>query len=245
MKAEHDKDFDGPFIVGEEQLEKICSLLEKYVGNIEISVDCAGNISYYPESIKELLALDNPKGKEILNLKLDARSREPHKRASVHFLGTRAGSISSEYKIPDDTLEILRSRIYDIISGLRPWYNFIYSKWFSLTVSSLFWAGIGVWLFTTFPRGAFDNRPVDLIAFTFLVLAGVIVLLRFSVGYVLIKIRNWIFPSAVFLLGQGKTRFNDMEKLRWGVFVSFVVSLFSGVIIVAWQNQQIIRQAIF
>lgn len=236
MKAEHEKEFDGPFIVGEEQLEKICSLLEKYVGDIEIRVDCAGDISYYPESIEALLALDNPKAKEILNLKLDARSREPHQRASVYFEGKRDVSILLEYKIPDDTLVQLDSKISEIISGMHPWYSFICNRYLASTVSFLFLSGIMVWLFMTLVR-LFPNKPLsDHIPLIVLDVVGV-VFLQITVGKLMIKARNWIFPSAVFLLGQGKTRFEYMEKWRW-VVVGLAGSLLVGIILLLLQNLQ-------
>jgi hypothetical protein len=39
----------------------------------------------------------------------------------------------------------------------------------------------------------------------------------------------------VFLIGQGKNRFQQLERFQWGVIIAFIVSFAAGIIIAIWQ----------
>jgi hypothetical protein len=67
-----------------------------------------------------------------------------------------------------------------------------------------------------------------------LVLYGGIIVL-FAIGIVLNRFRDSLFPRAVFLIGQGKARFQHLERIQWGIIIAFIVSFAAGVVIAIWQ----------
>ena len=66
------------------------------------------------------------------------------------------------------------------------------------------------------------------VAIAYTVLGGAVV-----VGWGLNKIRERLFPSITFAMGQGKRRHENLEKIRWGVVVAFVISLLAGLPLLA------------
>jgi hypothetical protein len=59
-------------------------------------------------------------------------------------------------------------------------------------------------------------------------LIWLVILCMFLVGE---EVRDSLFPSAVFTIGQGKSRFRDKERIQWGVGITFLVSLAAGLVI--------------
>ena len=54
-------------------------------------------------------------------------------------------------------------------------------------------------------------------------------------GITLNRFRDTVFPRSVFLTGQGKARFQQLERFQWGVVIAFAVSFTAGVVIAVWQ----------
>lgn len=237
MQPEYHKKLPCPFVVSKDQLEKLTALLQKHVGGLQITADCAGDVSSYKlDSLDELMELENSKGKEILNLTIKARSKDGTRDAIIQLPNTWSDCISVVFHVPDDVIDQLRAKMLEIISGMRPWYNFIHNRYLTSIMSLLSWVVVMGWCAMTFPHVDPPKNQTIFFMATFLVLAGVVAC-RLAMGSIVIKIRNWFFPLAVFILGQGKTRFEYMEKWRW-VVVGLAVSLLVGIIKLLLQNLQ-------
>lgn len=61
--------------------------------------------------------------------------------------------------------------------------------------------------------------------------AGLIVAFTFgTIGAILHQFRNRLFPRLTFLIGQETRRHKTLDKVQWGVVVSFAVSFVASIV---------------
>ena len=238
MDAHYSVELPHAFIAGEDELKKLADLLSDRIGNLEIHSDCADDMDRTFKNVKELAAFENAKGKEIRRLHISARSDDFEKRARIDLSGSRWRGISLNFEARDDVVSRLRTDVLEIIGGMRPWYAALHRVDFvsiAFLAYLLLWCGLLIVV-------AFRWVPVDLAeepnpsasALAQLVIYGGIAVL-ITVGIVLNRFRDSVFPRAVFLIGQGKSRFQHLERIQWGIIVAFFVSFAAGLVIAAYQ----------
>jgi hypothetical protein len=238
MDAHYNVELPQAFVCGEDELKKLIQLFTGRIGVLEIRTDCADDVSRTFKTLSELIAFENPRGKEIRRLHISARSDDFTRRASIDLSGSRWYGISLDFLARDDVVTRLRTEILDIIGGMRPWYtllhrvDFVYILfviyfllWFSLLLAAAF-----NWI----PVETSKESSVNSSASAQLIIIGIIAIF-FALGTVLNRFRDTIFPRAVFLIGQGKNRFQQLERFQWGVIIAFIVSFAAGIIIAIWQ----------
>ena len=216
------KELKQAFVVGPSALKKLTKLLQDHIGKVKISSECADGIDREFETINHLIDYENPKSKEICCVRLSARSDDYSKSATIilPFLFRQI-----RIDIPEQTDIELRREIEDIIEGTRPWYNrlacirpvrapYLIFLFVLLGLKSVRW-----WLFTQKSK----VEVPDLLNFSILVLFLLII-----IGIVVFfasRLWNYCFPQAVFTIGQGKSRFEYKERIRWAVIIGYVVAL--------------------
>ena len=226
------------FVAAEDALKKLAHLLSDRIGNLEIRADCADDVARTFKTVKELAAFENPKGKEIRRLDICARSDDFKKRATIELSGSWWTGIFLDFQARDDVVSHLRTKVLDLIEGMRPWYtlfhrvNFVY-----LALLALFVLWIGPLIVVAFKWVPIDSlkepNPTDSALAQLVVYAAIAVL--FAIGIVLNRLRNSCFPRAVFLIGQGKARWKHLERIQWGIIIAFLVSLAAGLVILVYQ----------
>lgn len=238
MNAHYSVELLQAFIVGEDELKKLADLLFDRVGNLEIRAGCADDVARTFANVKELAAFENAKGKEIRRLHISARSDDFKKLATIELSGSRWRGIALDFGARDDVVSRLRTEVLELIGGMRPWYAVLHRVDFE---SIAFLAYLLLW-FGLLVAAAFKWIPVDggkeqnrsASALAQLVIYGGIAAL-FAMGIVLNRFRDSVFPRAVFLIGQGKVRFQHLERIQWGIIIGFIVSFAAGVVIAVWQ----------
>ena len=238
MDAHYSVEVPHAFFAGEDELKKLADLLSDRIGTLEIRAECADDVARTFKSVKELATFENAKGKEIRRLHISARSDDFKKRATIDLSDSRWRGISLVFDARDDVVSRLRTEVLDLIVGMRPWYAVLHRVDF---VSIAFLAYAVLWFGLLFVV-AFKWVPVDSpkeqnpsgSAFAQLVMYGGIAVL-FAMGIVLNRFRDSVFPRAVFLIGQGKARFQNLERVHWGIIVAFIVSFASGLVIAVLQ----------
>jgi hypothetical protein len=237
VDANYSVSLSHPFVIGEAELKKLARLLKDRIGDVDIHASCADDISRSFKSIDDLLAFENTKAQAIVRLDLSARSTDFSKRASIEFSGSRWRGIALSLSARDDVVTRLRSEILDICAGMRPWYALLHRiDFFSVS----FFAYLVLWLSILAAvafkwvkvRHANETDPAAT-AYGQLVVAGVVGLL-FATGFALNRFRDTLFPRAVFRIGQGRARFEHLERIQWTVMIGFVVSFVAGVIPLLW-----------
>ena len=237
MNVHYSKELPQAFVIGSSELEEVVALFEEHIGKVHIRVECSDDFSRDFETLKELIAYRNPKSKEIRHIYLTAYSDDysKSKSAAIVFVGSSWSGILIRFEGPEDTVSRLKEDTLDIIAGIRPWYNIVYNSKVSTTISLIFGIIIGLCIPSAlgYKIGEIglinwlrDVMPIQLIA-------AIIYLALW--WFLLKKPYEYLFPQSVFVIGQGKSRFEHQQRVRWCVIIGFFVSLAAGLLIAILQ----------
>ena len=230
MNVHYSKELPQAFVIGSSELEEVVALLEEHIGGIYIRVECSDDLSRDFETVEELIAYRNPKSKEILRIYISALSDNYSKSAGMTFVHSIWSGILIKFKGPEDTVSRLKEEILDIIEGMRPWYNIVYNSKVRTTISLIFGVIIGLCIPSAlgYKIGEIglrnllrDVMPIQLIA----------VIIFLPLWFLVQKPYSYLFPQASFLIGQGISRFEHQQRVRWGVVIAFFVSLAAGLVL--------------
>ena len=224
MNAEYSNILKQAFVVGPSELKKLTNLLQDSIGEVKITAGCADGISRDFETVDSLINYENPKAKEIRNVRLFAVNQ----RSGVDLLamvdcGRSFRGIDINFTGSEDMVSRLREKTLDILIGTRPWYSALsYIHFGSMFVILLGWF---IWhIVWRYQSVIIENvSPI---------LGGLIVLaLSVMLWFGGNRLGDYLFPYAVFRIGQGGSRFKNTERFQWGVVICFIVSLATGLII--------------
>ena len=145
MNVHYSKELSHAFVVSPDGLKKLVGLLQKRIGEVDISVKCADDLSREFSTLKDLIAYENPKPKEIRSIYLRARSDDYSKSAAVIFRGYSwlGPGISIDANGREDVISRLKEEILDIIAGMRPKYDVMYR----INLVNRAWIVFGILLF--------------------------------------------------------------------------------------------------
>ena len=232
MDVHYSEQLSYAFVVGPADLKKLVELLQKHVGKVAISADCIDEIERNFNTVKDLIAYENPKSKRIRRLHLRARSGDDSKSATIVFREPfwPFEGVSIDMTGREDIVSELKEKVLDILSGMRPWYSWIARAdlgtilcigWFTL----FFIYQISIWFewipVSDSPASASIKAKATAIGTLFL-----LVVLLGLWGFH--RLRGALFPKLVFTIGQQESRFRLLEKIRWGVVITFGVSLIAS-----------------
>ncbi len=238
MGSHYSVELSQALVVGEDELKKLADLRSERIGQLEVWADCADDVSRTFKNVNELLAFENVRGKEIRRLHLSARSDDFEKRARIDFSGSRWPGIVLDFVGRDDVVSRLRTGVFDLVGGTLPWYAWLHRvdygfvailacflTWFgSLTAVAFKWIPVD---------GSKEQNPSGSALAQLMVFGWFGVLL--ATGILLNRFRNSVFPRAVFLIGQGKSRFQHLERIQWGIVIAFIVSISAGLVTLVLQ----------
>ena len=212
------------FILDEERIKSLVKVLQNRVGEPSISADCAdGGVRSF-ENVENFLQYENPKGRRIISLDFDSINSEEELAAGVEFRSpeaTLSGSSSSVRIVvrgAEDPATMVMKEIEEIVLGNQPWYSWIYklneSAWFVMYVIAAYF------VLNKFGLVSLSDPNLDDI----FSLTAVSVCMTLGTRY---GIRR-LFDTAVFLIGQEKTKYKTKEWLRKiiiGVLITLMISL--------------------
>jgi len=242
MKANYSKEFNRTFIVGEDRISKMYKLLVEKIGETRIKVDCTDDITRTFTTLAELLEFENSSAKEITTLTLESSPEvkffSPDVRIRFRSKGYFRG-ISIDIDAHDDeTISFLVSTLNDILDGTKPWYH-------PITTVNIFYSIFAIYLFIFLafliyaafllpepivPTESQTSPDLRKDAKLWLIAIGFL-LTNLGVGYLFSRFIDKFFPFGTFLVGQGISRHDSLEKIRWGVIVAAIISLGIGLII--------------
>lgn len=242
MNVHYSKDLSHAFVVSSDSLKKLVELLQNGVGKVDIRADCTDDLSRKFKTLKHLLAYENPEAKAIRRIYLSSHSDDYKKSASISFLDYPTRGISIDFTGREDVVSRLKDKTLDIIEGMVPSYDVMHRINFANAAYIVFVIVIVgfVWTFLFFLHIHVMSKwvPVskineDIINFQesirYPVYVSLIITLLISIF--LPKFLKSLFPRAVFTIGQGKSRFEHQQKVRWGVIIAFFVSLAAGFVV--------------
>ncbi len=243
MKVNYSEELPHAFVVGPDELKKLVGLLQECIGEVSLSVDCIDKLQREFPTVKDLIDYENPKSKRICRIYLSARE-DIEKSATITFrdASSFSGGVSLSITAREDVVLRLKDKMLDIVAGTRPWYNSLARSDLASQTGLVFYflSFLGVIVLSTFiafkfglisdsKEGMeFGDQLRSFIWFTSAIF--VIVYLAFFS-----KLLKWLFPLAVFTIGQGEYRFETLKRVQWGVVISLAVSLAAGCLLLIFQ----------
>ena len=239
MCVHYSDELKHAFVVSPADLKKIVELLEKRIGKVNISVDCVDKIERKFNTVKDLVAYENSKSKRISRLHLRFLADDHSKSATIVFRDPfwPLEAVSIDIIGREDVVSRLKENVLDVLSGMRPWYNWIARVNLLITFTIvLIFLFIILTIFIFFEWiPVSDSAPSN---------SGIVkgnaisILIPLSTLLCLLglhRFRGFLFPKIVFAIGQGESRFKLLEKIRWGVVISFGVSFAAGLLLIIFK----------
>jgi hypothetical protein len=225
-----------PFVIKIEPLQKIYSLLRDRIGETNLSAECADNVTREFTDVSALSNYENTKAKRIVSLELVARSEDWKKSARVSFSDKwYFGGTKVSIDARDDVVTRLRSDLFDVLSGFRPWYwriNKIDLFLVLITVYGVLWLSLLTYV-ALFGSGKAPPSPTTrdsaIAQLSFIGFIGALI----GGGIVANRFRSILFPHGTFLIGQEQDRFDTLDKWRW-IIVSIIVGIIVPLLSVIW-----------
>jgi hypothetical protein len=229
MKESYSECLSTSFVIRSNEIESLTKLFEDNVGSVKASIKCVDGISREFASVSELLKYENPRSKEICELRLIARSNDWSKEASITFSSSKSRGITMEYRADSDSVYKLKTGTLDIVDGTRHWYGYFQS------IDFVFFGFAILLIFCTFAllqaafskitsietsgSPKFNSKESAIGQLLVLGIATAVV----GLGFFLNLIRDSWFPFAVFAIGQGSDRFQGLERFHWNCVVAILL----------------------
>ena len=239
MDVHYSDELKEAFVVSPADLKKLVELLEKHIGKVYISTDCVDKIKREFKTVESLIAYENPKLKRISRLHLRSRSDDDSKSATIAF---REPSwlwegVSIDITGREGVASRLKEKVLDVLSGMRPWYSWIASVDLLTTFAIVFIIPFIILpifiLFEWIPVS--DSPPSNSGSVKGSAISTLFLLSTLLCFGGLHRLRGFLFPKIVFAIGQGESRFKLLEKIRWGVIISFGVSFAAGLLLLIFK----------
>ena len=239
MDVRYSEELSQAFVVGPTDLKKLIELLEKRVGVVDVSAGCVDEIERKFNTVEDINTYENSKSKRIRRIHLSAQSDDYSKSATIVFRDATWYSLGISINVNgrEDVVSRLREEVLDIAIGMRPWYNWIACA----NLVKIFAVGFYALLFIALISISLEwlpgsnSPPSDSEIGKGKAIASLFILGVLLCLWAIHWLRGFLFPKGFFTIGQGVSRFNLLEKIRWGVIVSFFVSLAAGFVIAILQ----------
>ena len=239
MNATFSKTIDTPYLFSMDTASAIFTLLKGKVGEVEISASCEDDITRLFDSVKELEAYENPKGRRIVSIDFTAASECYKKRASISFTESKYySSISIRATAREDAIIRLRNSFLEIVEHCRPWYSFLHRIDFWVVMLAVsFVVAVTSMILLVFLAGSVSLPRDFKLAGLLKPILGGFVLGGTLIGstHLLTLTRDRLFPRAMFLVGYEIERHSLLEKWRWSGVIALGVSLVAGIILLIVQ----------
>ncbi len=247
LNSHYSTNLTQAFVLGEAEVRKLVELLSSRIGTVKLSIDCADRVTRNYENVKELFTYENPRDRAILRLRIIAESEDggpedggsgttnSHlgKQASIEFSNRIWGGIDVACEARESVVSHLRADILDVLSGTRPWYSALHRIDFmsvlmvaALIILMLVFAAIALAVVALQEPNVTQARWAGV-----LMLGLPLMILAVATGLLTNRVRDRCFPRAVFLIGQGKTRFIQLERVQWAIVIGLAVSIIGSLIV--------------
>lgn len=238
MDAEFSTDLQQAFVAKSEDLRNLAKLLSERIGEITLNADCADGVTRKFSTIAELLAFDNAKSKEIVRLRMMARSDDFKKRGEIDLSGSKWRGISIRLEAREDVVGRLKESVLDIVASMRPMYSWLHRYdfiWILFAIQLI----LGFLPALLVALGIYDGSGSASISARTAARATILGLILpvFSIGLGTLanRFRNALFPKAFFAIGQSEKRLQKLEKIQGIVIMGFLVSFAASVVVAILQ----------
>jgi len=225
MEAKSSLEFPHAFVATRQDINKIWDVFESNEMIPEATASCSDGIVRSFVNRDKLINYNNPKRAKIKSIEISGHRQEPY-TAIIITLGRRY-SYNASVSIRGEESFVESSRILftDILDGMKPWY----SGFARIDLSNIFLSIIlSIFLILQIMKPESHATPLDkailILGITMLTI-GIIVTTFFTISF----FHQKLFPMSTFAIGQGISRHQYSENIRWVVVVGFFISLLASI----------------
>lgn len=223
--------FDIPqaFVATANDVSKIWKAFDDAAMDVNATANCNDGLVRHFESCESLVQYDNPQRAAITSLEISARCREPYQTGEVSLGGRYSASISVSLRGEEAMVSAIRTTLMDTIDGMKPWYS-------RVSTIDLFYVWFPIFMVLSLLVSMMtpSDTPTPAIPFAkaVVLLAQLLALIAVIGGVIwgIAALRKRFFPTATFAIGQGASRHQHNEQVRWVVMVGFLVGVGASIV---------------
>lgn len=229
MEAHTKFDIAHAFVATSSDISKLWGIFENAGLTVTATVSCTDGLVRHFDNCESLIAYDNPKRAAITSLELSAKSHDPYTTAEISLGARYTAPISISLRGEENVISSMRTNVSDTVDGMRAWYSRV-----STIDFFYFWLPIFMVLSLLVqimsPSGtphppAPLKKALEVLAIVAAVLGGIA-----AVIWAIAWLRKRLFPVATFAIGQGLSRHQHIEQIRWVAIVGFVVGVGASIV---------------
>ena len=223
--------FDIPhaFVATGDDVSKLWDIFHNAGLAVTATVSCTDGLVRHYDNCESLVQYENPTRSAIASLEISAKSPDPYTTAEISLGARYSAPISISLRGEENLVSSLRTRLGDTADGMRAWYSKIstidfFYVWFPILAALYFLYQIMSPSSTSQPAMQL-KKALEILAIVVAAM-GSIALVIWSIAW----IRNKLFPIATFAIGQGLSRHQYHEQIRWVVIIGFVVGVVASIV---------------
>jgi len=242
MKVSRQVFLQKSFIFKPVDAQKLYSSFKELVGQPRFRIECSDGLDRELGDLDSLLDFENALSKQVESVIITAASESREQRATLKLTTRSQSTVFISLEGSEDVISKLNEAIEDRIEGMNPWYALVTRINF-INIALAVLVGAYLIMLTAGALGLLggqasspsktDSRTE---AYANLLIIGTVAL-AFAGAWGLNRVRDRLFPTGTFAVGQGEERHKRQEMWRWAVVIGFLVSLVAGVALeVLWSG---------
>lgn len=236
MSISKRESYKQAFLISERDLKKFDSSFQELPGEIKYSVETEDGFERDYDTLEEVLSLENSSSNPIKELTLSSISYNPFSRAMLSFKKGNYNNIYLDLQTENEKAPLIFKSIEDKIEGTKPWFSFLAKADFiNYTIGGFVILSILLWILIAFDYFQSNSNEADPQTDALGKIVAILIIGGFFfIGWLFNKVRDRVFPSGTFAIGQGLKRNSTLENVRWVVFVGGLISFTIGLILLAF-----------
>ena len=229
MEAHTKFDIAHAFVAKGNDISKLWGIFQNAGLTVTATVSCTDGLVRHFDNCESLVQYDNPTRAAVTSLEISAKSHDPYTTAEISLGARYSAPISISLRGEENAVSSMRTYVSDTVDGMRAWYSrlsiidFFY-VWFPILMVLLLLAQIMSPSDTPYPTTPF-KKAIEVLVIVMAVIGGVA-----AVIWAIAWLRKRFFPVATFAIGQGLSRHQHNEQIRWVVIVGFVVGVGASIV---------------
>lgn len=223
----------APFVLLEDNLRQLVRELNTIARVVSITAKCLDEVDRRFNNVDELLRYDNAERRRIQTLFIAGRSEDNAIRAYLWLRVSLAATVSCNLEGEEEVVLRFWGNWMDRIEAIKPWYAPLIRLNFPVWLSSIYvLCGITHLIIMKVPIGPFPGFSAF---FRWEAVPSFIQgMIPYVVGLCLNRIRDRVFPPAVFAIGAGLNMHQRLEVWRGGFLLSLAASLIASILFTLW-----------
>ena len=233
MEAHTKFDIPHAFVATNSDISKLWGIFQNAGLAVTATVSCTDGLVRHFDNCESLVSYDNPMRAAITSLELSAKSRDPYTTAEISLGARYSAPISISLRGEENLVSSMRTNVSDTVDGMRAWYSRVstidffyvwFYVWFPIFMVLSLLAQIMSPSGTPHPATPL-KKALEVLAIVVAAIGGIA-----AVIWAIARLRKRFFPVATFAIGQGLSRHQHSEQIRWVAIVGFVVSVGASIV---------------